>query len=196
MSTRIDIKPESDPPVGATLMKTGQTVSTNADDDGATQRGRLTNFTTLEKNNPFGNDQRFTSKVGTQVYTDSVVIDWSTYDGTTVLAYYHGDANTRAWATQCTQHITSTFDGLTGWNLINFVEMVNIMNFGLMGNYQLNYPPFSTTRRYFWVSTQTGGAGAVATDLAGVNPFTSTTKTNSLWGIWVKVCTVTGTTIT
>lgn len=196
MSTRIELKPESDPPVGATLMKTGQTVSTNSDDDGATQRGRLTNFNTLEKNNPFGNDQRFTSKVGTQVYTDSVVIDWSTYDGTTVLAYYHGDANTRAWATQCTQHTTSTFDGLTGWNLINFVEMVNIMNFELMGNYQLNYPPFSTTRRYFWVSTQIAGTNGVATDLAGSNPFTGSSKTSALWGIWARVCTVTGTTIT
>jgi hypothetical protein len=74
--------------------------------------------------------------------------------------------------------------------------MVNIMNFGLMGNYQLNYPPFSTTRRYFWVSTQIAGAVGVATDLAGFNPFTSSGKTQSLWGIWTRVCTVTGTTIT
>ncbi len=36
--------------------------------------GRLTNFTTLASNNPFGNNNRFTSKVGTQVYTDSVVL--------------------------------------------------------------------------------------------------------------------------
>lgn len=195
MSTRIDIKAASKPIIGLTLMKTGQTVSTNAGDDGTTQRGRLTNFTTLASNNPFGNTNRFTSKVGTQVYTDSVVIDWSTYNGSTVLAYYHGDTNTRPWATQCTQHLTSTFNGLTGWNLVNFVEMVNIMNFSLMANYQLNYAPFSTTRRYFWVSTQVAGTGGVTTDLAGVNPFSSGSKTSALWGIWTRICTVTGTTI-
>jgi len=183
-------------PVGATLMKTGQTTSYNTGDDGDTERGRLTNFLTLPSNNPFGNTNRFTNKTGGQVYTNSVAFDWSTYNGSTVLAYYFGDANTRPWATQLTQYTGSTLDGLTGWNLINFVEMVNIMNFELMANYQLNYPPFSTTRRYFWVSTQTGGTGAVATDLAGVNPFTSTTKTNSLWGIWARVCNVSGTNIT
>jgi hypothetical protein len=196
MSTRIELKPESDPPVGATLMKTGQITSYTAGDDGATQRGRATSFTVLASNNPFGNTNRFTSKAGTQVYTDSVVIDWSTYNGSTVLAYYHGDTNTRDVATQCTQHLTSTFNGLTGWNLVNFTEMVNIMDFSLMANYQLNYAPFSTTRRYFWVSTQPAGAVGVATDLAGFNPFTSSGKTAALWGIWTRVCTVTGTTIT
>lgn len=195
MSTRIDIKSIAEIPVGATLMKTGQTVSTNADDDGATQRGRLTNFTTLEKNNPFGNDQRFTSKVGTQVYTDSVVIDWSTYDGTTVLAYYHGDANTRAWATQCTQHIASTFNGLSGWSLFNIYEAMNIMNFSFPSTYLYNYAPFSLTRRYHWVSTNQTGATGISTETAGPNPFTTVSKTSALWGIWTRVCTVTGTVI-
>ena len=183
-------------PVGQTLQKTGQTVSYAQHDDGDTERGRLTNFLTLPSNNPFGNTNRFTNKTGGQTYTNSVAFDWSTYNGSTVLAYYFGDANTRPWATQLTQYKNSTIDGLKGWDLINFVEMVNIMDFSLMANYQLNYPPFSTTRRYFWVSTQTGGTGAVATDLAGVNPFTSTTKSNSLWGIWVRVCNVSGTIIT
>ena len=54
MSTRIDIKPESDPPVGAILMKTGQTVSYRTGDDGDIEAGRLTSFSVLEKNNPFG----------------------------------------------------------------------------------------------------------------------------------------------
>jgi hypothetical protein len=196
MSTRIDIKSESDPPVGATLQKTGQTVSTNAGDDGETQRGRLTNFIRLENNNPFGNDDRFTSKVGTQVYTDSVVIDWSTYDGTTVLAYYHGDANTRPWATQCTQHTASTFDGLRGWSLFNIYEATNIMNFSFPGTFLYNYAPFNLTRRYMWVSTNQSGATGISTETAGPNPFTTVSKTSSLWGIWTRVCTVTGTTIT
>jgi hypothetical protein len=180
----------------ATLMKTGQTVSTNAGDDGATQRGRLTNFTTLASNNPFGNTNRFTSKVGTQVYTDSVVIDWSTYNGTTVLAYYYGDSNTRMWYFQCTEHTASTFDGLTGWDLFNIQEALSIMNFSFPGTYLYNYAPFNLTRRYHWVSTNQAGGTGIATETAGPNPFTSTGKTNALWGIWTRVCTVSGTTIT
>lgn len=196
MSTRIDLKSQSTPPVGATLMKTGQTISTNTGDDGATQRGRLLDFLTLNSNNPFGNTNRFTDKTGGATFANSVAFDWSTYDGSTVLAYYYGDTNTRPWADQLTQHTGATFDGLTGWYLVNFVEMINIMNFDLMANYQLNYAPFNTTRRYFWMSTQVTGAQGCATDLAGVNPFTSTVKTNPLWGIWVRVCNVSGTTIT
>jgi hypothetical protein len=35
----------------------------------------------------------------------------------------------------------------------------------------------------------------VATDLAAVGIFTSTSKTNALYGIWVRTCEVAGTTI-
>lgn len=183
-------------PVGIKLMKTGQTTSYATGDDGATQRGRATNFTTLASNNPFGNTNRFTNKTGGQTYTTSVAIDWSTYDGSTVLAYYYGDSTTRAWATQLTQYTSSTIDGLTGWNLFNIQEALNIMNFSFPGTYLYNYAPFNLTRRYMWVSTNQTGTTGIATETAGPNPFTSASKTNALWGIWVRVCTVTGTTIT
>lgn len=198
MSTRIDYHIPGIVPLGATLLKTGQTVSTNSYDDGATQRGRATSFVVLSKNNPFGNTERFTDKTGGTTYTNKVTYDWDTYDKEvgTVLAYYFGDmGSARPYATQLSQYVSSTLDGLTGWYLTNFVEMVNIMNFGLMGNYQLNYSPFSTSQRYFWVSSQVAGSNGVATDLAGINPFTSSNKTSALYGIWVRVCTVTGTTI-
>lgn len=183
-------------PVGAKLMKTGQTISFATADDGATQRGRLTNFTTLASNNPFGNTNRFTAKNGSQTYTASVALDWSTYDGSTVLAYYFGDSTTRAWATQLTQYTGSTIDGLTGWNLFNIYEAVNIMNFSFPSTYLYNYAPFNLTRRYMWVSTNQTGTTGIATETAGPNPFTSSSKTNALWGIWVRVCNVSGTTIT
>ena len=183
-------------PVGATLMKTGQTVSTNANDDADIEMGRLTNFTTLASNNPFGNNNRFTSKVGTQVYTDSVVIDWSTYNGSTVLAYYYGDATTRAWTTQLGQHLTSTFDSLTGWYLFNIYQAMNIMNFDFPSSYLYNYAPFNLTRRYMWVSTNQIGSNGIATETGGPNPFTISNKANSLWGIWVRQCSVNGTIIT
>jgi len=181
--------------VGATLQKTGQTTSYATGDDGATQRGRLTNFTTLPSNNPFGTTNRFTNKTGGQTYTNSVAYDWSTYNGSTVLAYYFGDANTRPWATQLTQYTGSTIDGLTGWNLFNIYEAMNIMNFSFPGGYLYNYAPFNLTRRYMFVSTNQTGTNAISTETAGPNPFTAVQKVSSLWGIWVRVCTVTGTAI-
>jgi len=183
-------------PVGATLLKTGQTTSYTAHDDGATQRGRLTDRLTLLSNNPFGNTNRFTNKTGGSTYTTSVTFDWSTHNGTTVLAYYFGDmSSTRPLATQCSLYTNNVFDGLRGWYLTNMQEMINILDWGRLANYQLNYPPFNTTLRYFWVSTQPAGASGVATDLAGVNPFTSSAKTSALYGMWCRVCTVNGTTI-
>lgn len=182
-------------PVGATLQKTGQTTSYATGDDGATQRGRLTNFLTLPSNNPFGNTNRFTAKNGTQTYTNSVAYDWSTYNGSTVLAYYYGDANTRTWTTQLSQYTNSTIDGLTGWQLFNIYEAMNIMNFSFPGGFVYNYAPFNLTRRYMFVSTNQTGTNAISTETAGPNPFTTVQKVSSLWGIWVRVCTVTGTTI-
>jgi len=195
MSSVITIKSES-APVGIKLLKTGQTTSYSTGDDGATQRGRDTSRLILSKNNPFGNTDRFTNKTGGSTYTTPVTYDWSTYNGTTVLAYYFGDmSTTRTLAAQMTQYTNSTFDGLTGWYLTNMQEMINILDWGRIANYQLQYPPFSTNLRYFWVSTQPSGTGGVATDLAAIGIFTSTSKTNALYGIWCRVCTVTGTTI-
>jgi hypothetical protein len=197
MSTRIDLKASAEIPVGITLLKTGQTTSYSTGDDGATQRGRLTSRLVLEKNNPFGNTNRFTNKTGGSTYPTSVTFDWSTYNGSTVLAYYFGNmAATRPLATQMTQHLASTFDGLTGWYLTNMQEMINILDWGRLANYQLQYPPFNTNLRYFWVSTQTAGTSGIITDLAGVNPFSTSPKTDGLYGMWVRECTVTGTTIT
>jgi hypothetical protein len=183
-------------PVGATLQKTGQTISYAQHDDGDTERGRLTNFLTLPSNNPFGNTSRFTNKTGGQVYTNSVAFDWSTFNGSTVLAYYFGDANTRPWTTQLGQYKNSVIDGLRGWDLFNIYEAMNIMNFEFPNGFLYNYAPFNLTRRYMFVSTNQAGTGAIATETGGPNPFASTNKGNSLWGIWVRVCNVSGTNIT
>ena len=184
-------------PVGAKLLKTNQTTSYNSNDDGATQRGRSSSFLVLPSNNPFGNTSRFTNKTGGTTYpVNKVTYDWSTYDGSTVLAYYFGDMTTvRPLATQLSQYVNSTFDGLTGWYVTNMQEMVNILDWGRIANYQLQYPPFSTNTRYFWVSTQPAGTAGVATDLAAVGIFTATAKSGSLYAIWCRVCTVNGTTI-
>jgi len=67
-------------PIGATLMKTGQTTSYRTGDDGDLEAGRETNFTTLRRRNPFANLNRFTDELGGQTYTNNIVIDWSTYE--------------------------------------------------------------------------------------------------------------------
>ena len=65
-------------PVGATILKTGQSVSFRTGDDGDIEAGRATSFLTLASNNPFGNTNRFTDILGGQTYATAVVIDWST----------------------------------------------------------------------------------------------------------------------
>jgi hypothetical protein len=192
----ITVNTSSFVPVGATLQKTGQTISYAQHDDGDTERGRLTNFLTLPSNNPFGNTNRFTNKTGGVIYATAVTYDWSTYNGSTVLAYYFGDSTTRPWATQLDQYINSPIDGLRGWQLFNIYEAMNIMNFSFPNGFLYNYPPFNLTRRYMWVSTGQSSNSAISTDTAGLNPFTVGQKISGLWGIWVRVCNVSGTNIT
>lgn len=181
----------------ARVLKTGQTVSTATYDDGDLERGRLTSFLVLSTPNPFGNTNRFTNKTGGQTYTNSVAYDWSTFDGSSVSAYYFGDSNTRTWATQLSQYATSTIDGLSNWYLFNIHEAFSLMNFSYPNSYLYGYAPFSLTRRYMWVSTNETGTTGIATETAmGGAPFTASNKASGLWGIWTRVCTVSGTTIT
>jgi hypothetical protein len=67
-------------PVGATLMKTGQTTSYRTGDDGDIEAGRAASFLTLGTNNPFGNTNRFTDELGGSTYTNKIAIDWCCYD--------------------------------------------------------------------------------------------------------------------
>jgi len=88
MSTYIKAKASAVSRTTAKLMKTGQTTSYITGDDGDIEAGRNTDFTTLAENNVFGNTNRFTDELGTQTYTNNIVIDWSTYDGSTILGWY------------------------------------------------------------------------------------------------------------
>jgi hypothetical protein len=132
-------------PVGATLMKTGQTTSYRTGDDGDLEAGRATSFTTLASNNPFGNTNRFTSELGTQTYTNNIVIDWSTYNGTNVLGYKRTATNTTSggWNNAidtCLAISIGTFT--TGWRLANVNEWNNIMNRELAN--PIGYSPMSS----------------------------------------------------
>ena len=114
--------------VGATLMKTGQTTSYRTGDDGDIEAGRATSFSVLASNNPFGNTNRFTDELGGQTYTKNIVIDWSTYNGSTVLGYYRVVSGTDVvWNTAIDSALALSVVGFTsGWRLPNKREMENI----------------------------------------------------------------------
>lgn len=197
MSTRIDIKPILDPPVGATLMKTGQTTSYRTGDDGDIEAGRLISFSVLEKNNPFGNTNRFTDELGGQTYTNNIVIDWSTYDGTNVLGWYRtANATNVAWTTAIDGAlILSIGTYTTGWRLPNIMEFCSIMNWGLTS--YLNYAPFNFGGLSFqtsttWGFTTTNNITIGSTGFPGISA-----KTNASGRfVGVRNFTVTGTTLT
>lgn len=163
MSTRIELKSNIVTPVGATLMKTGQTTSFRTGDDGDLEAGRATDFFTLGTNNPFGNTNRFTDELGGNTYTNDIVIDWSTYDNVagTVLGYYRVINNSNVtWDTaidNCLAFSVGTFT--SGWRLPNRGEMFNIMlHEGATLNYPLNYAPFNISLATVFYTSTTNAA--------------------------------------
>jgi len=185
------------PAVGATIMPTNQTVSYGDNDDGDLRLGRQTDFFTLENNNPFGTTDRFSDELGTQVYSNNVIIDWSTYDNVaeTVLGWYTGDSSTpRNWVTaKNTAAATSVGTYTSGWFLPNIRQYQSILNYGLTS--LLNYAPFnyafglstSTSKdsnSMYLVIPQQGNAGQPFSKLTGYRHFAA------------RIFTVTGTTLT
>jgi hypothetical protein len=164
----------------ATLMKTGQTTSYRTGDDGDIEAGRATDFLTLDTA-PLHNDgsatlntttNRFTDVLGGQTYTDNIVLDWSTWNGSTLLGYVKdfialGTANRNAAVDNSLAYTTGSFP--TGWRLWNRREAFNIVNDGV-GVYVLNYTPFNYgTGVQIWTSTgrQDGGTNLTLLNLYG-----------------------------
>jgi hypothetical protein len=195
MSTRIDIKPESDPPVGATLMKSGQTTSYRTGDDGDIEAGRATSFSVLASNNPFGNTDRFTDELGGQTYTKNIVIDWSTYNGTNVLGYYRVANNADVtWNTAIDSSLALSIAGYTtGWRLPNKREMENIADYQLVSIF--NYAPFNLTNT-IWISTTYAASTTLA--YTATSSWINLSSKSGAGGRWIscRTFTVTGTTLT
>lgn len=182
--------------VGAKLLKTGQTVSYRTGDDGDLEAGRASAFLALASNNPFGNTKRFTDELGTETYTNNIVIDWTTFDGATVLGYYRTVQANAIWNTQvdnCLAVSVGTFT--TGWRIGNTNEYVNIMNRSIAftsGGY--NYAPFNISATTFWTGNTLQGSSAnkfyIFNFAFGIN---FQDLGNSLQAIAVRNFTVTGT---
>jgi hypothetical protein len=186
----------------ATLLKSGQTTSYRTGDDGDIEAGRATNFTTLAENNPFGNTNRFTSELGTQTYTNNIVIDWSTYDGTTVLGISRvAIATGNTWNTAIDNSLSYSVGSFTsGWRLPNIREIFNLLNFVNDQNNLLNYSPFnlSSTGRVYWSSTTIIGATTFAYALSNIGLISQQSKTSTTFFTYFPVRTfnVSGTTLT
>lgn len=199
MGTKIEIRTTSTPtpaPVGQTLMKTGQTTSYRTGDDGDIEAGRATSFTVLASNNPFGNTDRFTDELGGSTYTNSIVIDWSTYNGTTVLGYYIGSTVVnRTWDAAIDWGVGLTIGSFTSWRLCNINELFNIFRNGVaIGD--LNYAPFNLGAINIWTSTTQGTLTTAAINRATTGLVSTTSKTVGIRTITTRDFTVTGTTLT
>jgi hypothetical protein len=191
--------------VGATLMKTGQTTSYRTGDDGDLEAGRATSFSVLASNNPFGNTNRFTDELGGSTYTKNIVIDWSTYNGSTVLGYDRrvngGGANTdKTWNNAIDEALAHSIVGYTsGWRLTNRTEGLNICSDAAITNW-LNYAPFNLSASVgFWVSNTIATSTANSTFFFPVNRTlvqVSKTSAGSLRWLACRTFTVTGTTLT
>ncbi len=138
--------------VGAALMKTNQTVSLRTGDDGDLEKGRLVDFFTLSDLNGFGTTDRFTDINGAQLYPDNIVIDWSTFDGTSVLGYARNFQQGN-WDTAIDDSLTFSAGSYTsGWRLANIREMANLADYSYWNT--MLYAPFNVSGyQVFYTST-------------------------------------------
>jgi hypothetical protein len=208
----IEVPAAGGAPVGATLMKTGQTTSYRTGDDADTRaEGRAVDFFTLASNNPFGNTDRFTDELGGTTYANDIVIDWSTYDGATVLGYYCVAGSTNInWDNSIDGALATSVGSFTiGWRLPNLNEMQNLVDIGTAGSRTLVY--LSTLgagnlagNNSFWTASTaryaTNSAYALVNNTANINiaakTSTSVTTAPNLRYFPCRTFTVTGTTLT
>jgi hypothetical protein len=185
-------------------MQTGQTtIFRTGDDADRRAEGRDVDFFTLPSNNPFGNTNRFTDELGGQTYTNNIVIDWSTYNGTTVLGWRRTsngvDINWNDAIDGALAVSVGTFT--SGWRLPNVLELVNLMNFS-NPTQRLGYSPILITDTYLWSSTTSiqNTSQAFRIDnpisLSNLIGISGKSASSTFRYVPVRTFTVTGTTLT
>jgi len=185
----------STPVSGATLMKTNQSVSYRTGDDGDIEAGRAVSFTVLSVNNPFGNSNRFTDELGGQTYTNNIVIDWSTFNGSTVLGWYKGAFPIEVWNTAIDNALALSVDTFTsGWRLPNATEAFSILNYGASSAW--NYAPFNnTTLSVVWTATTYNAGTSNAMVSWSDHRIAERSKASTSYSMRCRTFTVTGTTL-
>jgi hypothetical protein len=188
-------------PVGATLMRTGQTTSYRTGDDADTRaEGRAVDFFTLASNNPFGNTDRFTDELGGSTYANDIVIDWSTFDGTTVLGWRRTDNGVNiTWNNAIDGALAVSIGSFTtGWRLPNWLELNSLADHETSA---LRHGPFSgLSLNFFWSATthrlqSTSNALTLRSNTLLPGSTSKTTSTGMRY-IPCRTFTVTGTTLT
>lgn len=181
----------------AKLMKTGQTVSYRTGDDGDIEAGRDTSFSVLAENNPFGNTNRFTDELGGQTYTNNIVIDWSTYDGSSVLGYRRTTNGVDVTWNDAIDGALAVSIGsfTTGWRLTNRFEIINLWN----GSSSLgfDYAPINLGAVKLWSSNTLNAATTLAwhLDVYGQIVYAGKTNSTNFRYIPCRTFTVVGTTL-
>ena len=197
----------------AKLMKTGQATSYRTGDDGDLEAGRDVDLFTLAENNPFGNTNRFTGTTGgyqTILYydkygiettrelaiPDEIVVDWSTFDGSTVLGWYNNISLLQIWE-DAVDNAKATSIGIytTGWKLPNITELFSLIIWEGVSPI-LNYPPFNMVGNVArnWTSTNIS-ASARFIDFSSL-AISILAKTTSCRYVACRYFTVNGTTLT
>ena len=151
-SHKVDIvlptAPTPTPRSTATLMKTGQTTSYITGDDGNLQAGRATNFLTLDSA-PLHNNgsatintttNRFTDILGGQTYSNGIMLDWSTWNGST-LNGYRKTISFDTYANVKAEYASLNISGYTGWRIPNIEELFSVAKKN--GSAPFNYSPLS-----------------------------------------------------
>jgi hypothetical protein len=186
---------------GLMPLKTGQTTSYASNDDGATQRGRLTDFNTIPYLNPYGDNFRFTDELGGQTFTNNIVIDWSTWDGgSSVNGYcfnlYSSQTGTQSWDDWMlnSPYTCSTF---ADWYLVNFQEMASLLN--MNETLGLNGYPFnivtSPNNRMYTSTTYSVNTNQALFKQHSFSYISHVNKTTAYRAMLVRIFTISGTTL-
>jgi len=138
----------------AKLMQSGQPISYITGDAADVVYGRLVDWLTLDAA-PLHNNgaatintttYRFTDELGGQTFTSGIILDWSTWDGATVLGWQRNfllNGSPGVYSSfASSQTLTSSFTlgGFSGWHQPNFDELFSVCKKQLA---PFNYFPFS-----------------------------------------------------
>ena len=168
----------------ATLMKTGQTTSYRTGDDGDIEAGRATDFLTLDATPVHNNGSatlntttnRFTDINGLQVYGDNIVLDWSTWDGSTLLGWRRTSLGVLNWNNGIDNSLALTHGGFSVWRMPNNTEINSIADFGLTAVH--NYAPFNINTE-MWSSTTYAAATSSAWRIQQLGSWGASGKANT-----------------
>jgi hypothetical protein len=184
----------------ATLMRTGQTtVYRTGDDADTSSEGRDTDFFTLDSA-PLHNNgaatintttARFTDELGGQTYTNNIVLDWSTWNGVTILGYSRVNIATgNTWEQAIDNSLTYSLGTFTtNWRLSNIKEIINILNYENTRTTLINYAPLnlSSSSRIYWSSTTIVGTTTAVYAFSNTGLTVQQSKTSSAFFTYIPV---------